>query len=298
MKAKNVLSGIVFITAAIIFSTQSCSKEDQGSISAADLSLAQDEAYADALYEEVDNIVSSEIAVLDANAYSTSTLKSASEEVCYTVTVDHPDSTRFPKIVTMDFGDGCSIVFNGDTITRQGQIIITVTDRWFIEGAQHSVTFNNFYMNGDKIEGTKTVTNLGLNERNHLELGIELVEGKIIFSDETFMTREASHVREIIRNRNPQNDTILVTGSANGINVLGDAYTREIIEPLVMIHCASYQHRWVIADGKVEITNSKTGTTVIDHTGAGCDGTVIVNKNGYKQNYDFKYNHRHHKGGH
>jgi hypothetical protein len=297
MKAKNVLSGIAIVAAAIIFSTQSCSKEDQGSISDSDLSLAQDEAYAEALYEEVDNIVSAEITLLDGNAYSTSAKKSSFEDVCYSVTVDHPDSTKFPKVVTMDFGDGCSIVFNGDTITRKGQIIITITDRWFVKGAQHSVTFNNFYMNGAKIEGEKTVTNLGLNESKHLEMGIELEGGKITFDDATFMTREASHLREIIRDRNPQNDTILVTGSANGINVLGDTYTREIIEPLIMVHCASYQHRWVIAGGKVEITNSKTGTTTIDHTGAGCDGKVIVNKNGYRHNYDFKYNHRHNKGG-
>jgi len=287
--------GLLAFTAVTLIFTPSCSKEDDGSISASDLSLAQDEAYADALFEEVDNLVSTEIATLDNSGYSTSTKKSGSEDVCYTVTVDHPDSTHFPKIVTMDFGTGCSIVFNGDTITRSGQIIITVTDRWFVEGSEHIVTFNDFYMNGVKIEGTKTRTNLGMNAANHLELGIELVGGKVIFNDTVMMTREASHVREIIRTFNPQNDTIMITGSANGTNVLGQDYTRTITEPLVMVHCTDYKWRWVIIDGMVELTNSETGSTTIDYSASGCDGGLIVNKNGYRHNYDFKYKYNNHK---
>ncbi len=295
MKTRIAIFGLMAITMSTLIFTQSCSKEKDGSISASDLSLAQDEAYADALYEEVDNLVSTEITTLDNNSYSTSTLKSTEESFCYTVSVDHPDSTSFPKVVTMDFGSGCSIVFNGDTITRSGQIIVTVTDRWFVQGSKHIVAFNNFFMNGVKIEGTKTRTNLGLNSENHLELGIELVCGKVIFNDTVMMTREASHVREIIRTFSPQNDTILITGSANGTNVLGQTYTREIIEPLVMVHCTDYKWRWVIIDGIVELTNSETGTSTIDYSASGCDGGVIVNKNGYRHNYDFKYKYNHHK---
>jgi hypothetical protein len=277
--------------------TQSCNKDDDNRLSDTDLSLAQDEAYADALYEEVDNLVATELTTLDGNGYSVATLKSTSVDVCYTVTVDHPDSTSFPKVVTLDYGNGCTIVFNGDTITRTGQIIVTITGRWFVEGSSHIVTFNNFHMNGVKIEGTRTSTNMGWNDQNHLELGIELKNGKVIFNDTVFMTRESNHTREIIRRLSPQNDTILVTGTANGINVLGQSYTRVITSPLVMVHCDAYKWRWVIADGMIELTNSETGITTIDYTGKGCDGEVIVNKNGYRHNYDFKYNHRNHKGG-
>jgi hypothetical protein len=46
------------------------------------------------------------------------------------------------------------------------------------------------------------------------------------------------------------------------------------------------------------MSNSVRGNTTIDYTGSGCDGTVIVNKNGYRHNYDFKYNHSKNKGGH
>lgn len=61
-------------------------------------------------------------------------------------------------------------------------------------------------------------------------MGTELVGGKVIFNDTVMMTREASHVREIIRSANPLNDTIMVTGSANGVNVLG----RRIIHVILL----------------------------------------------------------------
>jgi hypothetical protein len=299
MKEKRNILGLLVIAAIALFFVPSCSREGEGSISDTDLALAQDEAYADALYEEVDNMVVSEITTLDGNAYVSSGLKSTEdEEPCYTVTVDHPDSTHFPKVITIDYGEGCTIVFRDDTITRKGQIMITITDRWFMPGAENIVTFNNFYINEVKIEGTRTITNLGLNDKNHLEMGIVLEGGKIIFNDTAWMTREANHIREWVRLQSPQNDTVLITGSAHGINVLGQEYNRLITEPLVLVHCQDYKWRWVIVDGMVEITNSVTGITTIDYSADGCDGIVIINKNGYHHNYEFKYNHRHHRGGH
>ncbi len=299
MKLNRSILGMMLVTLPALLFVYSCTKEDKGNLAGTDLSLAEDEAYADAVYNEVDNMVVSEVTSLDGSAYMSSMLKSTTdEEPCLKVTVDHPDSTHFPKVITLDYGEGCTRVFHDDTLTRKGQIIITITDRWFMTGAKNIVTFNNFYINDVKIEGTRTITNLGMNAKNHLELSIELTGGKITFADTAFMTRESSHVREWIRHFNPQNDTMLITGSAHGINVLGQEYNRVITDPLVLVHCQEFSWRWVIVAGTVEITNSVTGTSTIDYTADNCYGTVIVNKNGYHHNYVFRFNHRHHGGGH
>lgn len=298
MKTKNTMLGLIMAAAVALFLTQSCSKDDTGTISENDLALAQDEAYADALFEEVDNIVTDELTSLDGTGYVDTGLKSTGDDICRTITVDHPDSTSFPKVITIDYGDGCTMIFRDDTITRKGQIQITLTNRWFVPGAEHIVTFNDFYINDIKIEGTKIITNLGLNENNNLEMSFVLEGGKITFSDTAWMTREASHVRELIHYFNPINDTVLITGSANGVNVLGQDYERVIVEPLVLVHCSEYRWRWVIVAGLVEVTNSATGTTSIDYTADGCDGIVIIGKNGYRHNYQFTYhNHRHNRKG-
>jgi hypothetical protein len=297
MKTKRSIPGFLLVAAFAVLLIPSCSKDDAGNMSDADLALAQDEAYADALYEEVDNMVITEISALDGNQYIDGGTKSTSDDICRTITVDHPDTTWFPKIVTVDYGDGCTMVFNDDTITRKGKIIITLTDRWFKPGAEHIVTFSDFYINGIKIEGIRTITNMGLNEDLHLQMGIKLEQGKIIFNDTAWMTREADHVREWILHLNPQNDTVLITGTASGINIKGETYERLITEPLVMVHCTDYHWRWVIVDGTIQITTGESAITTLDYSSSGCDGTVVVNKNGVHHNYRFKFRHHNHWGG-
>ncbi len=90
----------------------------------------------------------------------------------------------------------------------------------------------------------------------------------------------------------------LITGSANGINVKGETYSRIITEPLVLVHCKDYSWRWVIVGGSVEVTNSVTGNTTINYTATDCDGTVIINKNGFRHNYPFVYKRHNHRGHH
>jgi hypothetical protein len=287
----SVAVGVLFIP--------SCSKDNSGNISSKDVTSAQDEIYANALYEEVDNTVVSNVSTLSGMGFTTLNMKSATcdSNDCMRITVDHPDTVSFPKVVTLDFGEGCTRIFKGDTIEFKGQIIVTVTDHWFMKNSQHIVTFNNFYINGVKLEGTRTITNLGLNAKNHLELGIVLTGGKITFNDTAFLTRESNHVRELISSHNPMNDTVLVTGSAHGINIQGEQYERIITTPLVLVRCQDVQWRWVIVKGTIQITNSVSGVSTIDYTSTGCEGSVVLNKNGMHLNMPFLFrhhNHRHH----
>lgn len=297
MSANKKILGLLFSAALIMAGLQSCSREDSVNIPEAELMLAKDDALANALFEEVDNTVIDEVTRLDANGYTTLELKSTTDDViCYTVSVDFPDSTRFPKVITIDYGEGCTMILRNDTITRSGKIIITVTGRWFEEGSQHIATFENFFINGVGIEGTRTITNEGLNEKGHLLIGIQLEDGLIAFSPSDTMTLEADYLREWIRYRTPMLDTMIITGGASGVNIQGENFSRTIVEPLILVHCRDYRWRWVIVDGVVEISNSVSGITSIDYSAEGCDGTVIINRNGYRHNYPFKYNHRHHHG--
>jgi hypothetical protein len=293
---KNIF--VVMLLAFIgILVVPSCSKDKSGSISSKDVASAQDEVFADALYEEVDNTVVSNITALDLAGFSNVSMKSTHHDSddCMMITVDHPDSVSFPKVATLDFGEGCTRIFENDTINLKGQIIVTITDRWFLEGSQHIITFNNFYINGVKLEGTRTITNKGLNVRNHFELGIILTSGKVIFNDTAILTRESNHVREWIRGHNPMNDTILVTGTASGVNISGEQYERIITTPLVLVRCQEVQWRWAIIKGSVQITNSATGVSTIDYSSSGCEGSVVLSKDGIHMNMPFRYKHHNHR---
>jgi hypothetical protein len=289
---------IAAIPAVLFF--MSCAKDNSSSgISNEDLALAQDEVYANNLYEEVDNLVLSNVAGLEAVGYSPMSVKSTENDGndCMIVIVDHPDSIGFPKVVTLDFGAGCTRIYKQDTLNMAGKIHITITEHWFVPGSQHIVTFDNFFINGIQLEGTRTIVNKGLNEKNHPVIEVILKDGKMIFNDTTFLTRESDHMREWIIGNTPLTDTILVTGSASGINVKGEQYERLITSPLVMVRCHEAQWKWVIVSGTMQITNSTSGVSTIDYSGKGCDGSVVIRKNGNEYHMPFQYKyHGRHKG--
>lgn len=283
--------------AVVVLLIPSCSKDNSGNISSKDVVAAQDEVYADALFEEVDNTVVSSITTMDLSGFSNADLKTSENDSddCMTITIDHPDSVNFPKMATLDFGNGCTRIFKNDTIILVGQIIVTISDHWFVEGSSLMITFKNFSINGVKLEGMRTITNEGLNDKNHFKLSVILTGGKVIFNDTTFLTRESNHTREWIRSHNPLNDTVLITGSATGLNVHGEQYEQIITTPLVLVRCKEAKWRWVIVKGSVQITNSVSGVSTIDYSSSGCEGSVVLSKNGIHMNMPFRYKHHNHR---
>lgn len=72
---------------------------------------------------------------------------------CATVTIT--PTTGFPKTILIDFGTACT--YNGNT--RSGKIRIVLSDSVRRTGSTAVMTFENYIINGYKLEGTHTWTN-------------------------------------------------------------------------------------------------------------------------------------------
>jgi len=72
---------------------------------------------------------------------------------CATVTIT--PLSGFPKTIVIDFGTACT--FNGNT--RSGKIRVVLSDSVRRAGSTAVMTFENYIINGYKIEGTYTWTN-------------------------------------------------------------------------------------------------------------------------------------------
>lgn len=288
MEMKKIFAVLILLS-VIVFSVSSCKKDDAGSIPEEDIALAQDDAFIDAVFDDLDNMVLAEVKALDDNDYQELIMKTTNTNICYAVEVNHPDTTTFPKVITIDFGEECVVTYNGMTITRSGIVTVTLTNRWWIPGAQHILTFSNFFFNGAKIEGTRTITNLGLDNRFRLTVDIVLENGKITFPDQRFITRDADHQSKYAFHLNPLNDTLWITGTAEGINILGEDYEREIIDPVVLVRCSDYQYKWTPVEGKIALTNSERGQMSISYEGDNCTDMVILEKDGNRFTYQFNY---------
>ena len=102
-------------------------------------------------------------------------------------TVAHSGST-----ITVDFGPTNCLCADGRN--RRGKIIINYTGKYADSGSVRTITFDNYYQNDNKIEGTKTVTNMGTNSAGQKYFNVT-VSGTITKADGTTIVTNWTRVR-------------------------------------------------------------------------------------------------------
>ncbi|MCH7658284.1 MAG: hypothetical protein IIB05_08205 [Bacteroidetes bacterium] len=101
MKTKNYLHMLsIVLVGAILF--QACEKEDTSTLTDDEITVAEDDALAENLFDEIFGIALAAEQLIDGQIFS-GTLKSAVvSDSCPNVSVDHPDSTYWPKVITIE----------------------------------------------------------------------------------------------------------------------------------------------------------------------------------------------------
>jgi hypothetical protein len=252
-----VISAVVTGVALLI----SCGEMDEGSTQVVALDLSTEVAM-DVAYEDVDIITEAGIDLtMDLN---TSTDASV---LCSVVTHDQPNKT-----ITIDFGNGCT---DPRGRVREGKINIQYNDRRYVPGAYRIVTFDNFSINGIRVQGTRTLTNTSEEDQTP-SFTIVLENGSLDFGDGTFATRESECTRVWYRGLMPSLDYVLITGSSAGINRNGAEYHVEIIQELRFNrNCI----RFIPVSGTIEIATEGLNATV-DFGDGTCDSIVTITING------------------
>ena len=199
---------------------------------------------------------------------------------CFTVTITPHDPFVFPKTVVIDFGTGCT---GSDGHTRRGKIITVYTGPMIIPGSKATTTFDGFYTDSIKVEGTHIVQNNSTS--NHFIFSITVENGKLTAPSGNFiMWNKHITVTQIEGNGTPHfplDDIFSITGSGNGTVKHGDntvQWSFEIIEPLIR----KFICHWTIK-GTVRLTvNGITG--ILNYGNGDCDnkatltiGNVVIN---------------------
>jgi len=203
----------------------SCSKTEPIDTKATD--AADDVVLTEALYD--DAFASLEIATVFARGWE----KSASIlDSCPLITINSPGEDFFPRNIVIDYGTGCTGLFN---VERSGKILITLSGPRGTSGTERVLTFDDYYVNGAKIEGTFTIENMGFNNAQNAVFSVSLEGGKITFPDSRTITREFERQREDIAGYGtgtPWDDKCLITGISAGTNLDGKSYSLAILNPL------------------------------------------------------------------
>jgi hypothetical protein len=244
------LFGLVFFTA--------CQK-DNDNLTSEQIVASEDQTAATDLYQDVEDQVDQAI----------ETRGGGGGGACPVVTIDPADGS-YPRTMTIDFGDGC-LGPNGRV--RKGQIVVTLTDTLIKAGTVRTVTFVDFYVDDAKIEGTKTLTNLGFDANGNITLNRVVTGGKIIFPNGDVATWEANHTLTQTAGGNTPtflDNVFEITGGSNGVNRHGKNYMVEIVTPLVKMKICP----WIVS-GSITLT-VESKTVSIDYGDDTCDRKAIL----------------------
>lgn len=194
---------------------------------------------------------------------------------CATVTIDTTSATRR---ITIDFGTTGCVCSAWDGRTRKGQVISTWTGRYRDSLTVITTTTNNYYVDGNQHIINRTVTNNGRNGAGNYTFSV--VSNNSIVTPTGTISWAASRTREWISGYSTMgdlsDDVYLITGTANGINRAGVAFTASISSALrVELGCV-----YKIVSGKEDITPSGKPTRYVDYGTGACDGTFTVTISG------------------
>ena len=233
MKPKKLLPVLALAFFAIAYT--SCKKDDtKPSNEPTEIentcTLTTDQAIADNLTDDANDVM---MQVADEKGltgnFTAAPPTTTNDFLCATVTVTPQNG--FPKTVIIDFGTGCTAP-NG--ITRRGIIRIVLSDSLRVPGSTSVMTFENYFVNNYKKEGTITWTNTSTaNIRSWRRV---IVNGKITAPDGRFWMhngiKEIAQTEGLSTPHNPFDDVFRITGHSTVTNSTGHSRTATIIEPL------------------------------------------------------------------
>ena len=179
-------------------------------------------------------------------------------------------------VVTIDFGTvNCECM---DGRMRRGKIIINYSGHYFDVGSVKNFSFDNYFVDDNHIEGTRVVTNLGVNGAGNFHWSV-ISNLTITKPDGRTMNWSRAGDREMIAGAGTEtiwDDEYAITGTASGTRGDGNSFTATITSAL---HRSLSCH--FITSGTIEITPANHPPLTIDFGNGNCDALATITCNGH-----------------
>jgi hypothetical protein len=265
-------------TACFLLLFTSCKKEssptnDPESAIETTFELTADQASADLMTED-DNDLLSEAAEENQllGNFVPQTLESNNLLACATITVTPQNG--FPKTILVDFGPTNCIDSNG--VSRRGKIRIVISDTLRRPGSTAVMTFDGYYVNEFKREGTHTWANTSQTGTRSWVRKVE--NGKITAPGGRYWLHQS--VREVVQTagvatpRNLRDDIFSITGNATVTNPAGINRTSTILQALQKKYICPF-----IDKGRVKF-QGPNHFAVLDYGNGDCDRFATMSIDG------------------
>lgn len=257
----------MLVMLSLTLSLTSCRKDEDP---VADTSSSSEDALAESIFDNVSNIAN------EAYSKSTDNNKSTDEGSlflgdCVEITLD---TITIPHALIIDFGEENCLCNDGRY--RRGKIIVSFTGRYRHPGTVITHEFEEYHVNDNKVDGSKIVINMGLNDNGKMYFNIEVV-AVIYKAGGGTISWSSSRERVWIEGRNTftlWDDVYLLSGEADGIRADGHTWEMEILTPLRKeLGCKHF------VSGTLEIKPDDKPLRILDYGTGECDNiaTVLIN---------------------
>lgn len=273
MKRINLLLAAAF---AVLMFSSSCQKDSTPTNPI--VSSAADDDQVTAVYDDVDSEVddiSSATSGAQLSAPATMASYAADASSRSVVTVVNNDGSITKTVTYVNWTNPNAN--NGHV--KNGVIVINIVGGPLQAEYTRTVTFQNFTVDGNLVEGTRVVQKVA-----DYQYTVTLTGGKVTFTDGTTYTREANRTRTWVSGMDTPafiwDDVFSVEGTETGVNRQGEAYTHTITNALQIKRAC----RWIVAGTVDMVVGDKTAT--LDYGTGDCDNLATLTVNGAV--YDIK----------
>ena len=178
--------------------------------------------------------------------------------------------------IVVDYGDGCEGPLGH---IRKGRIEIEYNGNYLLKGSSYNLETVDFFIDDVQVEGSRTATNIS--ESLLLpKFRVVTTEGKIIWPDGTFMTREEERTHTVNIDLDDQSFSLVVEGTANGITRMGEEYESTVQTEILYESDCLLSGQYVPSSGVILIERPEKPGITVDFGAGDCDGTVQVTVGG------------------
>ena len=285
------LSSVAMIAGVLILS--SCKEDEEPQrITLQDTADLTDEAVTDAYFQDIDDMAGVAIESPSDTQYSGGRVSSSitiqdprfnCDGISVTIVPDANSTQENPKgVLTVDFGSaGCTDLQNN---VRKGKLIFTYNGKRFMPGSTVVTTTENYFINGVKLEGVRTLTNVQTSTTDAPRFNVVLSNGKATFPNALSATRESDITWQWNRAVDPADDNLEIAdnSAASGTTRGGRHYEVDVVEALVYKRQCGIPVSGVktyLIDGEKHIS--------IDYGSGDCDRAFSITVNGVTREITF-----------
>lgn len=282
-KMKKIVYTFTSIVFALgIINLSACKKSMQEDQESQDLlTMAENSQLDESVTDNFTEIIGS--SMFDVNLFDTPTqttnstsftdeLAANADSSCRVVTIT-PTGNVFPKTMTIDFGTGCGPAGN----VRKGKIVSVISGPMKRSGTVIETRFVDFYINNNKITGTKRIVINGLNENLNLTFTVSINH---TVTAATGSSRNYSSVyliewRQGILTPAKADDIFAIRGTESGRDSQGRNFSSTTLSPLIKKMSCDF-----IVAGKNQINVTGRPQLIMDYGDGQCDNKATITAKG------------------